>query len=202
MPIGRPMGMLSAGQVGRVDRLAAGERRALGRPVAVDDPQRPRQPLIGHPDVTGRQRLAAREDLPHARERRGSRLHDLVEQARGQPERRHALCLDQTTQLVEVRRPVRRQHQPVRRAAGPPRSRRSTRRRPAGPVEGRPGRARTWHNRRRRGPGARSIGARSGRPSAPPSSRRCTSHRRGSSARPRGAGPRYPGGPVRMIPRR
>ena len=83
------------------DPVAARERRALGRPVAVDQ-RDTGQARVRAPHVLGRQRLAAGEQLVHAGQRLRRLVDDGVEERRGQPERRHAVAAD------DLREPARR----------------------------------------------------------------------------------------------
>ncbi len=91
-------------------RVAGGEARVLGRPVAVD--QAGFGELGEHPaGVRHRQHVATDQQLAHSGERPQILLHHLPEQPGGQPQRGHPLSLHHLAQLGGRQHTGRRDHQ-------------------------------------------------------------------------------------------
>ena len=97
--IGRPIEHGVACFVRPCHRAAAREGRALGRAVAVDE-HAPAAALEHAPDVRGREDIAACQQLADRIEQRQVVLDDVVEQARGQPERGHAVAAQGVAQFL------------------------------------------------------------------------------------------------------
>ena len=140
--------------LGRRHGIAAGERGALGRAVAVHQPVLARL-LEYPPHVPGREHVTAGQEVAHAEEGVELLLDHGVEQPGGQPEHGHAVPAQHGAQLSQARRLGRGDDQP-RPVAGCPRSRRWKRRRPVA--------------RAARTPGADRRGC---SPSLPPAAPRC-----------------------------